>query len=321
MKLSDFFKKANTKNIVINTDIDGFLSGMILQKYYGCKVVGFSDSDEYIWLSPEIKSIDEPVYIDIFINKPEVYSIDQHIIAYDATYIENFLSWGTKMNPNLDIVKTTYKKDYTHKFPFGTVHYLIALMKQDGIDVEFNDLATAHSVKGKDGVEYHICPGQVILRADDALHTTLAAYKVNASKWWEKLKAFDSETIDSLCEYMDNECSEEKSKEYKAAIGKFFLKGLECDGRVAIKSDGSFRNITKSDNRTLQPRIFHYSKVIGEIVGMEMDLPKEVKTYKGTSAQVNWSKEKQKEAVTFAFIYGPGRANGFSYTKDFKLVR
>ena len=69
MKLSEFFEKAQTKDIVINTDIDGFLSGMILQKYYGCRVVGFSNSSESIWLCPEIKSIYEPIYIDIFVKE------------------------------------------------------------------------------------------------------------------------------------------------------------------------------------------------------------------------------------------------------------
>ena len=38
LEVKELFEK--NKNIIINTDIDGFLCGMILQKYYGCKVVG-----------------------------------------------------------------------------------------------------------------------------------------------------------------------------------------------------------------------------------------------------------------------------------------
>lgn len=38
--LKELFSK--NPNIIINTDIDGFLSGMILQTYLGCKIVGFS---------------------------------------------------------------------------------------------------------------------------------------------------------------------------------------------------------------------------------------------------------------------------------------
>ena len=54
--LKELFEK--NKNIVINTDIDGFLCGMILQKYYGCRVVGFSDSRDKVWLTPEVNDID-----------------------------------------------------------------------------------------------------------------------------------------------------------------------------------------------------------------------------------------------------------------------
>ena len=63
--LKELFKR--NKNIVINSDIDGFLCGMILQKYFGCKVVGFSDSRDTVWLIPEISDIDAPIYIDLYV--------------------------------------------------------------------------------------------------------------------------------------------------------------------------------------------------------------------------------------------------------------
>ena len=44
--LSELFAKNN--NIIINTDIDGFLCGAILQKYFIGKIVGFSNSRETI---------------------------------------------------------------------------------------------------------------------------------------------------------------------------------------------------------------------------------------------------------------------------------
>ena len=112
MRLSEFFERANTKNIVINSDIDGFLSGMILQKYYGCEIVGFSNSNNAIWLSPEIHSIYEPVYIDIFVNHPNVFCIDQHIVAYDDAHLARIALDGTKMNPNIDICPKSYLGDF-----------------------------------------------------------------------------------------------------------------------------------------------------------------------------------------------------------------
>ena len=134
MKLSEFFDKAKSKNIVINTDIDGFLSGMVLQKYMGCKIVGFTNSEESIWLTPDIKSIYDPKYVDIFINKPETYCIDQHIVAYNNHHLGKIMSYGTKLNPNLDIEKRIFCNDlgpdsnYYHKYPFAKTLNIMALI-------------------------------------------------------------------------------------------------------------------------------------------------------------------------------------------------
>ncbi len=37
---------AKNKNIIINTDIDGILSGALLVKYLGCQIVGFTNSKD-----------------------------------------------------------------------------------------------------------------------------------------------------------------------------------------------------------------------------------------------------------------------------------
>lgn len=44
--LKELFKE--NRDIVINSDIDGFLCGMVLQEYFGCRVVGFSDSRDTV---------------------------------------------------------------------------------------------------------------------------------------------------------------------------------------------------------------------------------------------------------------------------------
>lgn len=312
MKLSEFFEAAKTKDIVINSDIDGFLSGMILQKYYDCRIVGFSNSKESIWLIPEIDSIYEPVYIDIYVNRPDTFCIDQHVIAHDNNHLERILSYGTKMNPNLDIFKRSYRGDYYHKYPFGTVHYLIALMKQDGIDVQFNDLEMEYTVKGADGRKYKTCPGQIILRADDALYSSLGPYEGNARNWWEKLKKFNSNSIDSLYKYLFETCDKKENWNYKNDIGEFFIKGLNCDG-----SDGAFNRITCSDGKTVEDRVINYNNIINKIVGIEMELPHEVKEYKGSAQRGAFSVEKLQSAITYAFICSPKKPNQcFSYTID-----
>ena len=192
----------NNKNIIINTDIDGFLCGMILQKYYGCKVVGFSNSRETIWVSPEIKDIYSPIYIDLFVNRPNVICIEQHIIAFNRQHHNEIRSYGTKINPNIDRERTfvgDMQSDYFHKYPFGTVHYLIALMAKEGVEVELPDLYKYYSLNN-----ITINAGHIILRADDALFSTLGPYRENALDWWGYLTQSKSEAIKAFTDFIKN---------------------------------------------------------------------------------------------------------------------
>lgn len=318
MTLSEFFAKAGTKNIVINSDIDGFLSGMILQKYYGCKVVGFSNSKESIWISPDVKSIKEPVYIDIFVNDPDVYCIDQHIVAYDKAHLEKILSCGTKMNPNLNESRRTYSgdlgeiADYYKKYPFGTVHYLIALMKEDGIEVEINNLTKVQTITDGNSNEYSVCPAQIILRADDALFSSLGPYEDNTKEWWGILREHHSLMIEQLINYKDKSCDKSKNYEYKDNLAKLFVEGLNCDGK-----DGAFNTITNPDGRTLQPRIIKYNEIINKVMGIEMELPKELVEHRGVAHLSSYSVTNLNNAVTYAFVSSPRKAGyAFSYTTN-----
>ena len=63
--LKEVFEK--NKNIVINTDIDGILAGLILVKSLGCKIVGFTNSKEYVWLTEDHNDLYGNVYVDMFI--------------------------------------------------------------------------------------------------------------------------------------------------------------------------------------------------------------------------------------------------------------
>lgn len=315
MRLSEFFNRAGTKKIVINSDIDGFLSGMILQKYYDCEIVGFSNSKESIWLTPNIESVRTPVYIDIFINCPETYCIDQHIVAYDNNHINRLLAYGTKLNPNLNVSRRTYIGDlgenanYYRKYPFGTVHFLIALMKEDGIEVEFNDLSQVYTVNGTNSQRYDTCPGQIIMRADDALYSSLGPYEDNANEWWEILNQYNSEMIRRLIQYK-NSCNRDLNREYKMTIGEFFQIGLNCDGQ-----DGAFNTITNADGKTLQTRIVEYNRVINKIIGINMELPNELVEHRGVAQRSFYNDTNINNAFTYAFVCGPTKpGNAFSFT-------
>lgn len=179
--LKEIFSK--NRDIIVNTDIDGFLCGLFLQKYFDCRIVGFSNSKSKIWTIPEIQSIYDPVYIDLFVVNPFVICIEQHIIAKDDVHLNKIISWGTKINPNL-VRGRTFEGDYSHKYPFGTIHFLLALMEYEGIIVDFPDLRKIVTFPSS-GISTTL--GHIILRADDALYSTLSAYRDNALDWWKFL--------------------------------------------------------------------------------------------------------------------------------------
>lgn len=309
MKLSEIF--ASNRNIIINSDIDGILSGMILQAYYGCKIVGFSNSRETIWVSEDVASIYDPVYIDLYVNKPKVACIEQHIVAFDKNHLSQIKGLGTKLNPNLDRNRTfcgDADSDYFHKYPFGTVHYLISLMTQDGFDVGFNDL---HTEVSHNGISTNV--GHIILRADDALYSTLSKYRENALDWWRWLDPDrKSKSIQNLIEFGEA-CDTAKAWEYKNNIGNFF-KSFGCDG-----SDGAFDSVTDRDGFLLS-KVSSFVRSIGEYVGFSLELPQRYIIHKGqyglgsvgVDSKVNFDSPK---LYSYAFIYGPKspKAN-FSYT-------
>ena len=93
--LKEIFSK--NKNIIINTDIDGFLCGEILRHYYGCKIVGFSNKKKEIWVDDSVKSIYDPVYIDLYVANKDVICIEQHIIAKNKEHHCQIEKYGTKI--------------------------------------------------------------------------------------------------------------------------------------------------------------------------------------------------------------------------------
>ena len=178
--LEEFFK--NDYNIIINTDLDGILSGLILKNYLNCKIVGFCNSAEKVYLSESISSLYSPVYIDIFVSDPFTRSIDQHIVAANQHHYEILKKNPRKMNPNLDRPRYHFPhSSYSNKYPFGTVHYIISLLESNGIKIDLDFFKTKNGLKFID----------LLLRADDSLLTSVSSnYLINARDWWEWLYFF-----------------------------------------------------------------------------------------------------------------------------------
>ena len=75
------------KKIIINSDIDGVLSGLLLHNFLDCEIVGFSNSDNTVWIDKsKVNTIYDAVYIDMFVSNPIVKCIDQHIVSVNSNH-------------------------------------------------------------------------------------------------------------------------------------------------------------------------------------------------------------------------------------------
>ena len=114
---------------IINTDLDGIISGMLLQKYMGWEVAGYSSCSgkptDALWLKD---NLEDCIFIDLPVRN--YLSIDQHFISFEGEKNPNTL------NPN--DIRGRSLKDYTKKYPFGTAHFVLARLEQK-TKVEFND--------------------------------------------------------------------------------------------------------------------------------------------------------------------------------------
>ena len=210
------------------------------------------------------------------------------------------------------------QSDYYHKYPFGTIHYLITLMEREGIHVELPDLGQLWNVKPFDPKFGMVktCAGQIILRADDALYSTLSPYRDNALDWWAWLDPKNEFDSIRCFRHFISICEIAKARQYKDDIGTFF-KALGCDG-----IDGAFKTVTDTSGKLLQ-KVKYYRDVVGKIVGLELNLPEQYSIHKGQYAVqfcrpgYDMNVLHARNLYSYAFIFGPRpKYPNFSFTID-----
>ena len=334
---------AKNPYIIINTDIDGVLSGVILCKYCNCKIVGFTNSKDSVWLADGYDDLYKYVYIDMFVTNDKTTCIDQHIVAVNDSHMEKILQLGNKFSPQSDDAKNLRvfsSKGFKYKYPFGTVQYLIAQLESEGVKISLPDLKT--SVPNS-----KIKIGDLLHRADDAMKTTLYAYKSNADFWWKWLdEKAPNGSIKELKEYLDKiesssaaivntDGKKHKEEEYKEQRKKivediklktknYFKEQFQC-----TSSDGGFNNIVDEHNNILS-NIERYIKSVALLFGMkDLIIPNHYIVHKGRACRTRWLDIFESDFLkdyticghkifSYAFIYGPdndGRTN-FSFTID-----
>ena len=345
MKLISLLK--TNPNIVINTDIDGILSGLLLVNYCGCKIVGFTNSKDKVWLDDEHNDLYANVYVDMFVTHPKAICIDQHIVAIDKLHVESLKEKKTLFSPQHEDNNNLRFFDswcFKNKYPFGTFQYLISVLESEGIKIHLPDLF--EKVPNSD-----IRVGDLLNRPDDAMKTTLFAYTTNANNWWRWLdNKSPNGSINQLKSYLDflAETSDSKvdaiprsngrkhpKNDYKIQRGKdveikkqktkeYFSNNFKC-----TTNDGDFNNVT-DESGVLLENIITYIKAIASIVGLvEFDLPSNLNIHQGKYYRTCWLDIFPREffdnyvinnhqVFSYAFIFSPsndGQPN-FSFTID-----
>lgn len=161
-----------------------------------------------------------------------------------------------------------------------------------------------------------VTPGLVITRADDALHTTLHAYRQNALDWWAWLNPQNRfASITTIKNYIDG-LNTANSFAYKRTIGEFFLQ-LGCDHQ-----DGAFQNVIDEDGIILD-KVLNYRNILSQIIGYELTLPNHYLAHIGQYGCRAASEDYCHRALngervySYAFIWGPwSNKPNFSYTFD-----
>lgn len=337
MTLRELFQK--NPNIIINTDIDGIISGILLVNYLGCRIVGFTNSKDTVWLADGYDDLYKHVYIDMFVTDNHAHCVDQHIVAVNDSHQQDIIQSGTKFSPQIDGNRIFTDWGFKYKYPFGTVQYIIATLESEGISISLPPLDTP--VPNSD-----ITIGDLIHRVDDAMKSSLYAYEENARKWWNWLldRSGHAQSIVDLVGYLDNirervepDRNNRTTKEYreklektvegiKGATKKYFAENFSCR-----TGDGGFKDIVDIDGNILS-NIVNYIQTIGGLFNTDnLLIPSHYHIHKGKYCRTRWLDLFEKDFLntyticghqvfSYAFIYGPGNdsTTNFSFTVDMK---
>lgn len=347
MTLTELFKK--NPNIIINVDCDGVLSGLLLVKYCHCNIVGFTDSKKTVWLDDGHNDLYGSVYVDMFVTDPRAICIDQHIVALNEKHMQSIRSERQIFSPQSDDtnnLRVFSSRGFKNKYPFGTFQYLIAKLESEGIKIQLPNL--------QDPVpNSNIKIGDLLNRPDDAMQTTLYAYKKNAEYWWAWLESMaPNGSIAQLKEYLDDlgsaidkkvdarpfedgkekhlveEYKEQRKndvKDIKKQTADYFKDNFQC------KKDGDVKTIVDKNNNILA-NFSNYIHSMASLMNVKnIKIPQHYISHIGVEQRTRWlpifapeflanySIAKHK-IFSYAFIYGPdndGKTN-FSFTIDMK---
>lgn len=307
-EITNLFKR--NRKCIINADLDGLLSGMILHKFLGWEIVGFSSCtgkpDDELWLYDATENLTECVFVDLPVYLKSYSTIDQHFIAFDKDSVEYYKESQNKVNPNIVRERVFKKEDglseYTMKYPFGTIHFIIAVLENMGIIDNNYSFNFEKQLNGFDLAD-------LILRADRVIGNTVS-YTNNCIDWLSWLidiggkntnRLFDKVKNELLVRKMNELCVEDKMKQ------------LGCKGK-----DGDCSNLLRGKDYSSLKNYFDY---LADAMDLEPIPVKEIKDFgrlNGKRFEVNdknldFLKEESLKDNVFSFAFVTMRTLSITY--------
>jgi hypothetical protein len=294
--LGEWLKQCNNR-IITNSDLDGVFSAMLLQKYYGVRVVGLTNSSDMI-IAETWDDFVKAAYIDMYMADQYIYSVDQHVITYDKDECVALLENKRKLNPNLERCRS-FTDGFTRKFPFSTFHYLIAIMARDGIEF-------------KSPSEWFT---RLSLRADDVV-SVFIRYAENVDDWrWYMNEYFNAPLF--IGESIDYVRGLDNPGELKTETERFLKENFDCETK-----DGGFKAISDNGvmNRNLL-KMFHY---VAELFNVDVDYLDniEYRSIKRDTMRARICANINKDdIISYAYINSPKTNKAYNFSCTFKKGR
>ena len=308
----------NIPYAIINTDLDGFLSGLLLHHFLGTEIVGFTDSGKTVWKREGV-AWEDCTFIDMYVVPPKIKTLCNHMVAVDEDHAKE-LFWNTnKRNPNLEIATRSFLDSYTTKFSLATVHYIIALLEQHDYPV-LKDLNLRNTSMGYRCID-------IILRADDVMNNSVHAYRENCLFWWDKMYEIASVSLQGLVtkSFMNYTDAIHRGdirldvERFKRLFANFVKNRFGCDS-----PDGGYKNLGFGDT-AIGDNAVRFISWLSELTGLTcFPLHESLVRYEGEAHRTNVSIEELQEIkggtyrgqklFSYAFVCRPSSENHFSYT-------
>jgi hypothetical protein len=151
------------QNYIISNDVDGLLSGLLLQHCVNGSIVGVYDCKQ-LYVCKDI-DVNDAIFVDIEIWRSQVRSIGHHMLCYSPKNLTSKIEHNLHqcIQPNI-IDKKFVNKQYGEKYPLGTIHLLWSLFEMSLNNIDYTWL----------------------LMADGMLNNYMK-YSANVIRWLEKL--------------------------------------------------------------------------------------------------------------------------------------